>query len=98
MSEQPTPTLRVQAVDYDPARIATEDEGLGWALDVPRCAVLVHDLLPYYVQLLGPLAMQSVVEGSRAAVAWAASRGVPVIVSAPRPLRSRRSCCSAAGS
>ncbi len=85
MSEPTTPTFRVQVVDYDPSRITTEDGELGWSLEPARCAVLVHDLLPYYVQLLGPLARASVIEGSRGVIAWAGSRGVPVIASAPRP-------------
>lgn len=78
-------TFDAQVVDYDPAGITTEDGGLGWVLDPARCAVLVHDLLPYYVDLLGPSSSGSVIAGVRAVVDWARSGGVPLIACAPRP-------------
>ena len=48
------------------------DEGLGWSLDPRRCALLVHDVLPYYLKVLHSAQGEALVSRieAMAAAAW----------------------------
>ncbi|MFE3752819.1 isochorismatase family protein [Nocardia tengchongensis] len=78
-------TFAADVAPYEPARFADFRGGLGWQLERDRCAVLVHDLLPYYVSVLAEQTRAAVVGECRTIVGWAFGRSVPVVASAPRP-------------
>ncbi|MFE3187589.1 isochorismatase family protein [Nocardia sp. NPDC059240] len=78
-------TFDADVTPYEPAQFADFRDGLGWQLEPDRCAVLVHDLLPYYASVLAEQTRATVVGQCRTLVEWAFSRSVPVIASAPRP-------------
>lgn len=61
------------------------DEGLDWRLDARRAALLVHDLLPYYLQVLDERLQADLVANATRLVLTAREAGVPVLASAPRP-------------
>ncbi|MFC9893598.1 isochorismatase family protein [Nocardia sp. NPDC127579] len=78
-------TFDVNVTPYEPAQFANIHDGLGWQLEHDRCAVLVHDLLPYYANVLAPQTRAAVVSQCQSLVDWAFIRNVAVIASAPRP-------------
>lgn len=45
-------TFQADVADYDPADLGDLVGGVGWTVDSSRVAVLVHDMLPYYLQVL----------------------------------------------
>lgn len=83
------PTFPAVASEYHLARTTSECGGLGWVLEPSRAALLVHDLLPYYVQVLGSTTRRSVIEGCAVTVRWARLQGLPVLASGPRPADHR---------
>ncbi|AMM21208.1 hypothetical protein AX769_15030 [Frondihabitans sp. PAMC 28766] len=74
--------------DYDVRQLVVGGTERGWRVDTARAAVLIHDLLPYYVDVLPPRVRRVVVEQSQRVVDWARKNGVPVVASAPRPASS----------
>nr|WP_255521090.1 isochorismatase family protein [Rothia sp. ZJ1223] len=62
-----------------------ESEGLGWSFDSSRVALLVHDFLPYYLQVLTAQLQEELIKSVQIVVDWAQQNGVPVVRSAPRP-------------
>lgn len=77
-------TFEVAAEDYDSRELLVMSGGPEWSLDVERAALLVHDLQPYYVDVLAGAVRARVVAETSRLVDWAVGRGVPVIGSAPR--------------
>ncbi|MFI6430738.1 isochorismatase family protein [Rhodococcus oryzae] len=77
-------TFEVAVEDYDSRDLLVMSGGPGWTLDVERSALLVHDLQPYYADVLASGVRSRVVAETSRLVDWAAARGVPVIGSAPR--------------
>ncbi len=71
--------------EYDPLDIVIEGGERGWRIDEARVALLVHDLLPYYVDVLPERTRATVVAETRRLVDWAREQGIPLIASAPRP-------------
>ncbi|MFF2555141.1 isochorismatase family protein [Nocardia sp. NPDC058058] len=78
-------TFDADVTPYDPAGFANFRDGLGWEFEADRCAVLVHDLLPYYTGVLAEQTRSAVVDQCRTLVDWAFGQSMPVIASAPRP-------------
>ncbi|MEA5455794.1 isochorismatase family protein [Sinomonas sp. JGH33] len=78
-------TFASDVTPYDPRKLDDPRGGHGFEVDPGRCSVLVHDLLPYYVDVLDQLTRDSVIAGSRRVLSWARSHGVPLLASAPRP-------------
>ncbi|WP_367404860.1 isochorismatase family protein [Kocuria marina] len=78
-------TFTAQIRPYDLDAFSSVDSGLGWSLDARRCAVLVHDVLPYYLKVLDPAQQEALVGTIDALVADAVVADVPVLASAPRP-------------
>lgn len=83
-------TFAADIQPYEPTLFADFRGGVGWQLERDSCAVLVHDLLPYYVNVLTAQTRTVVVERCRTIVDWALSQNVPVIASAPRPATDTR--------
>lgn len=78
-------TFRPEVTDYDPAHLGDLAGGVGWTLDSSRAAVLVHDMQPYYLQVL-PVGVQTKVDDAAAAITdWAVRHNVRVLLSGPRP-------------
>lgn len=78
-------TFTAQIRPYDVDAFSSFDGGLGWSLDARRCAVLVHDVLPYYLKVLDPAQRETLVRIIDALVVDAVAADVPVLASAPRP-------------
>ncbi|WP_430332650.1 isochorismatase family protein [Rhodococcus sp. ACT016] len=83
-------TFTAEVSPYEPAIFADVRGGLGWQIEQDRCAVLVHDLLPYYVSVLAAETRAAVVDRCQSVVDWAFVNDVPVIASAPRPATTTR--------
>lgn len=81
-------TFTAAVESYDPRDLSAAAHDRGWAVDSSRAAVLVHDLLPYYVDLLPSAVRDVVVAETQRVVAWAHAKSVPVIASAPRAATS----------
>ncbi|WP_066520808.1 isochorismatase family protein [Curtobacterium ammoniigenes] len=81
-------TFDSTATDYALESIGGGIVGRGWTLQPARCALLVHDLLPYYVDTLAPNVRASVLTQVHTAIAWAQALDVPVLCSAPRAART----------
>ncbi|MFD4180681.1 isochorismatase family protein [Rhodococcus sp. NPDC058514] len=77
-------TFDVAVEEYDSRDLLPMSGGPGWTLDVERAALLVHDLQPYYVDVLAGAVRSRVVAETARLVDWAVARGVPVVASAPR--------------
>jgi isochorismate hydrolase len=82
------PTFDAAVEDYDPHQLVVQGLERDWQIDVFRAAVLIHDLLPYYVDVLPPRVGRAVVDECQRLVDWARANDVPVIASAPRPASS----------
>jgi len=78
-------TFTADIQPYDLAVFSTFEAGLGWELDKDRCALLVHDMLPYYLSVLPAAQHEAVTTNAGRLVAAARSCEVPVLASAPRP-------------
>lgn len=78
-------TFQADVADYDPADLGDLVGGVGWTVDSSRVAVLVHDMLPYYLQVLLSGVKARVLHATAAVAEWALGRDVPVMVSGPRP-------------
>lgn len=78
-------TFDSEVTPYDPRALLDLGGGDGLPVDPLRCAVLVHDLLPYYLEVLDDSTRKAVIEGASSVVSWARSHQAPIIVSAPRP-------------
>ena len=78
-------TFTAQIRPYDLDAFRSFDEGLGWSLDAHRCAVLVHDVLPYYLTVLDPALREALVGKIEALVTNSVAADVPILASAPRP-------------
>lgn len=78
-------TFTAQIRPYDLNAFRSFDGGLGWSLDADRCAVLVHDVLPYYLKVLNPALREAVVSKIQTLVTDCVAADVPVLASAPRP-------------
>lgn len=72
---------------YSLESFAESRAGRDWVLDPGRSALLVHDLLPYYLSALDPDLRESVVGNCDQMVCDAMAAGVPLLASAPRPAR-----------
>lgn len=79
------PTFHAEVQDYDAADLLDTAGGVGWQLDASRAAVLVHDMLPYYLQVLPEQVRHRVTGAAEAVVDWAIELEVPVLTSSPRP-------------
>lgn len=78
-------TFDAKAKPYDLDTFRSFDGGLGWSLDADRCALLIHDVLPYYLEVLNPALQEALVGKIEALVTGSVAAGVPVLASAPRP-------------
>lgn len=78
-------TFASDTTAYDPRALEGLQGGNGFSVDPPRCAVLVHDLLPYYLQVLEESTRKAVIDGAADVVSWARTHQAPVMASAPRP-------------
>lgn len=64
------------------------DAGLGWEVEQSRSALLVHDLLPYYLSVLDDGLVTVLLANTAALIDDARHHNIPVIASAPRPATS----------
>ncbi|WP_433604820.1 isochorismatase family protein [Prescottella agglutinans] len=78
-------TFDVRVEDYDSAELLAMTAGPDWTLDPARAALLVHDLQPYYLDVLTANVRTRLVAQVERIVDWAAGRRMPVIGSGPRP-------------
>lgn len=78
-------TFQAFVEEYDPSELVELVGGPDWDLLPERAALLVHDLLPYYVRVLPPSVADGLVGQVRRLVSWAGEQDVPVLASAPRP-------------
>lgn len=78
-------TFQAYVEEYDSGELVDHAGGPDWDLLPERAALLVHDVLPYYLQVLPPSVGDGLVEQVRQLVAWAGQQGVPVLASGPRP-------------
>lgn len=76
-------TAQIRPCDLD--AFGSFDSGLGWSLDPCRCALLVHDVLPYYLKVLHRAQGEVLVSRIETLAAAAVAADVPVLASAPRP-------------
>ena len=79
------PTFAASVEPYDPYQLSIANDDRGWIVDPSRAALLVHDLLPYYVDILPPIVREVVVLETQRLVDWAHEHSIPVVASAPRP-------------
>ncbi len=79
------PTFHTEVQDYDAVDLLGSAGGVGWQLNASQAAVLVHDMLPYYLQVLPEQVRHRVTEAAEAVVAWASEQDVPLLISSPRP-------------
>lgn len=79
-----------QVSQYSLSEFAEAGAGLGWRFEPSRAAVLVHDLLPYYVGVLPAATQQDLVRQCGRVVGSARARGLPILASAPRPATTVR--------
>ncbi|GAA1756708.1 isochorismatase family protein [Rothia terrae] len=78
-------TFSADVHGYSLYDFSNENRGLGWTLDPSQCALLVHDFLPYYLEVLPENLQAELVRNVAGAVSWAQANDVPVVTSAPRP-------------
>lgn len=78
-------TFTAHIRSYDLGAFTSVESGLGWSLDVRRCALLVHDVLPYYLQVLDSVQREALASNIDALVVNSMVADVPVLASAPRP-------------
>lgn len=78
-------TFHAYVESYDSSELVNHAGGPQWDLLPERAALLVHDVLPYYLQVLPTSVGDSVIKQVRQLVTWACRQGVPVLASAPRP-------------
>lgn len=78
-------TFDVRVEDYDSGDLVAMAAGPEWALDPTRAALLVHDLQPYYLDVLAAGVRTRLGAQVERVVDWAAAHEVPVIGSGPRP-------------
>ncbi|MCW4353030.1 isochorismatase family protein [Hoyosella sp. YIM 151337] len=83
-------TFAAETTPYELRAFGDTQAGLGWTLEPKRCAVLVHDLLPYYVNVLDSEVKSAGIDQSQVIVDWARIAGVPIVASAPRPAPTTR--------
>lgn len=69
---------------YSLETFGTWDRGLGWTAERDRCALLVHDLLPYYLSVLDQDLTTTLVDTVTQLLEDAHTHDVPVVASAPR--------------
>lgn len=77
-------TFQAGVEDYDVAGLLHLCGGPGWQVTPSRAAVLVHDVLPYYLSVLPEAVAEKVTQGVEQVVRWARQHDVPVLASAPR--------------
>ncbi|KQU46776.1 hypothetical protein ASG84_09855 [Rhodococcus sp. Leaf278] len=77
-------TFSVEVEDYDVERLRDCVGGPEWELQPERAAVLIHDMQPYYLNVLDDSVRSKVFAAASEVVAWARSSGVPILASAPR--------------
>lgn len=78
-------TFQASVEAYDPSELLDQVGGPNWDLEPERVALLVHDLLPYYLQVLPAAVGDGVVGQVRRLVGWARQQSVTVLASAPGP-------------
>lgn len=78
-------TFSADTRGYSLKEFSDESRGLGWTLDPSTCALLVHDFLPYYLDILPENLRNELVDNIAEVVRWAHKHNVPVMISAPRP-------------
>lgn len=77
-------TFSAQVSPYSLETFGTWDRGLGWTAERDRCALLVHDLLPYYLSVLDQDLTTTLVDTVTQLLGDAHTHDVPVVASAPR--------------
>ena len=78
-------TFSVAVEDYDVERLRDCVGGPEWELQPERAAVLVHDMQPYYLNVLHDSVHERVAAEASAIVSSARSAGIPILASGPRP-------------
>jgi bifunctional isochorismate lyase/aryl carrier protein len=78
-------TFHADVEDYDVGNLVDAAGGPGWLLAPTRATVLVHDMLPYYLQVLPRPVSERTGAAVDTAVEWARGLGLPLLASAPRP-------------
>ncbi|MFB7056597.1 isochorismatase family protein [Streptomyces vinaceus] len=73
--------------EYTPVDLLDHCGGAPWELEASRAGVLVHDLQPYYVNVLAPGVRSWLGTGVERALSWADGNEVPILASHPRPAR-----------
>lgn len=81
----PVAGFAAQVSEYSLSDFAQAGGGLGWRFDPARAAVLVHDLLLYYVGVLPAETQRDLARQCGRVVDGARALGLPTIASAPRP-------------
>ena len=77
-------TFSVEVEEYDAESLLDCAGGPDWELRPERAALLVHDMLPYYLNVLDDSVRTRVVAAAATVTEWARSNGVPILASAPR--------------
>lgn len=78
-------TFSVETQLYSLSRFTQKDIGVGWVLDPCRALLLVHDFLPYYLNVLPGKLRVELEKNVREVMAWADAHGIPLVFSVPRP-------------
>ncbi|WP_415975322.1 isochorismatase family protein [Rhodococcus sp. 077-4] len=78
-------TFSVEVEEYAVESLRDCVGGPEWELQPERAAVLVHDMQPYYLNVLQHSVRARVASEASAVVARARSAGVPILASGPRP-------------
>lgn len=77
-------TFSADIDQYSLKEFSATAEGLGWEIDFSRCAILLHDLLPYYLKVLPAELTEEVIHQNQQLVDFAREKDIPLICSAPR--------------
>ncbi|MGP3683229.1 isochorismatase family protein [Streptomyces sp. IBSNAI002] len=80
-------TFKVEVEEYSPVDLLDHCGGPPWELEADRAGILVHDLQPYYVNVLAAGVRSWLRIGVERALSWADENEVPILASRPRPAR-----------
>lgn len=70
---------------YSMSQFSGNDWGIGWEVDSARCAVLIHDFLPYYLKVLPQSLVAELEQSCGRLITCSREASIPLITSAPRP-------------
>ena len=78
-------TFKAEVEDYDASDLVELAGGPDWTPDPTRVAILVHDMQPYYLDVLAAQVRSRLLSEVSALLKRAVDLGVPILGSGPRP-------------